>query len=185
MVKGRDIEPLLKAEALSREAASRKQRRAQELSDAMREAMRLDEDGSECVAFDPSRSACIVTVSGFNQSLENNEFPVPDSQADFPDGRDVEARRSAHLKMLLEAEFPMAAPMPGAARDSLERIFQAAVEKRRAAFRRYENDSTLRALYQARYLDLFQGKLQATCKVLASSDSAFSEVASSMASMAG
>lgn len=175
MVKGRDIEPMLKAEALAREAATRKRRHAQELSDALREAMRLNEDGSECVAFDPSRNACILTVSAFNQSLEGREFPVPDSLTDIPDDRYVEARRSAHMKMLLDAEFPMAAPIPAAARDSLDRIFQAEMEKRRAEFRENANDSALRSLYQARYPDLFQGKSQSTCKVLASSDSAFSD----------
>ncbi len=175
MVKGRDIEPLLKEEARNREAAALNRRRAQERSDALREAMRLDEDASECVAFDPPRGVCIVTVSAFNQSLENRDFPVPDSLADFPEAGYVEARRGAHLKMLLDAEFPLAAPIPGPARDSLDRIFQAALDKRRAIFRAHGNDSALRALYQARYPDLFQGKSQSACKVLASSDSAYSD----------
>lgn len=173
--KGRDISALLRSDSLAREDATRKKRQDKELRDALIEAMRLDEYGADCVAFDPATDACLLTVEEYNRSLETRDFPIPDAGADFPSPGDVERERGALLLSLLDGKFLSDYPLPEAARDSLIRVFRKAREERLSAFRKSQGDSALHLLYARHCASMFQGKEEKIYQVLVSSDSTLAD----------
>jgi hypothetical protein len=171
MQKGRDVSALLRNDSLARVDADRKNRQDKELRDALIEAMRVNEYGADCIAFDPATDACLLTVEEYNRSLENRDVPIRDAGPDFPSLSDVERERGAALKSLLDGKFLSDYPLSEEARDSLARVFRKAKEERLSAFHKRQGDSALHLLYNRHYASMFQGKEEKTYQVLVSSDS--------------
>lgn len=171
MEKGRDIAPLLRRDSVERAEASRAEVRHRELRDLLAQAMSLDGNGTDCVAFDPAANACLVNVDEFNGAIEGGDFPIGDAGPGFPDRAEVARARGALLSDLLAGKFLSDYPLPAPIRDSLAGVFAKAEAERLAAFRARQGDSALRALYRRHFETLFQGQEERSYRVLASSDS--------------
>jgi hypothetical protein len=158
-----------RAQAKEKADADRKQRQAMLL------ALRLNEAGTECVAYDPSHAACLVTVEEFNDALEGRAFPAADSGSDVPGPQRIQAMQASVLKEILADRYAADSSLGGPARDSLMQSFETARGKRIRAFAANLGEDSLRALYRRHYADQFQGREERNYRVLASSDSALAD----------
>lgn len=130
-------------------------------------SLRLPADGEECVAYDPSAEACLVTVEGFNRAVEDAVPP----EGQRPDPRAADSARAAVLTRLLDEAYLRSGPMPWRDRDSLEAAYRDASRARVQAFRARLGDSLLHAAYRENFDRLFKGKTAVRVRVLAASDS--------------
>lgn len=173
--KGREAEIFLQQQERDRAKAEQKARADRDHRQAMLLLLRLNEAGSECVAYDPSRSSCLVTVEDFNVALEGRSFPAADSGSDAPSPQRIQAMQASVLKEILADRYASDSSLGGPARDSLMQSFETARGKRTRAFVANLGEDSLRALYRRHFADLFQGREERTYRLLASSDSALAD----------
>jgi len=170
--KGREAEMFLQGQERERAQAEEKADSDRKHRQSMLLALRLNEAGTDCVAYDPSHAACLVTVEEFNDALEGRAFPAADSGSDVPGPQRIQAMQASVLKEILADRYAADSSLGGPARDSLMQNFETARGKRTRAFVANLGEDSLRALYRRHYADLFQGREERKYRVLASSDSA-------------
>lgn len=173
--KGREAEIFLQGQERERAQAEEKANTERNHRRAMLLSLRLNEAGMECVAYDPSRAACLVTVQEFNDLLEGRQFPAADSGSQAPGPQRIQAMQASVLKEILADRYAADSSLGGPAHDSLMQTFETARGKRTRAFVANLGEDSLRALYRRHYADLFQGREERNYRVLATSDSALAD----------
>ena len=139
------------------------------------QALQLDESGEACVAYDPGRGECLLTVDDWNRNVA--EAPAFPGAERFASVRDVPAAalRVKLLSSLLHGEYLRSALERDSARAGLERECRARADSQVAEQRRQIGDSALRALYQARFDRDFRRREEPVIQVLATSDSVLAD----------
>lgn len=136
------------------------------------EGLRLQADEEACVAFDPGRGGCLLTVADFNRGVE--EWPsIPGAErSGSASGLQVASLRRSMLQALLEEPYLRYKLAGDSAAEGLEREWRSLKDRRLAAARREAGDSTLRSRYRQRFERDFKAREERIVQVLATSDSA-------------
>lgn len=169
--KGRDLESIARMDSLERARAIVQERENLLYRKRFLQAMRLDEFGQDCVAFDPAAGACLLTVEGFNRLAMDWNVPPPAAPGEAP-GRDaVDGARRRLLSDFLRERFPLHRAMESGAGDSVESILRDRSREKWERKRREIGDGKLRALYRAHHERLFRGREERMFHASGSSDS--------------
>jgi hypothetical protein len=114
------------------------------------EGLKLQADEEACVAFDPGRNECLLSVADFNRGVE--EWPsLPlggHSGAASASVLPVASLRRSLLQALLDEAYLRYQLARDSAADSLEREWRSLKDRQIAAARREAGDSSLRSRYR-------------------------------------
>jgi hypothetical protein len=173
--KGKDPSLYAREDSLRRAQAEAQRRKQLEARADFARALQLDGNEEDCVAFDPGRSACLVTVAEFNRSAA--EWPPSQGRSlrgHAPEPKVEELRRKV-LHSLLATDYLEHRLSRDPGKDSLNAAWQAWRSRRLESTRKQVGDSALRALYHARYERDYRRRDEPVVQVLGMGDSALAD----------
>jgi hypothetical protein len=172
--KGRDPDLFAREMAAYKRKEAERKAEARSERDRETQALRLSGPPAACVAYDPARDSCLITIEDFNREAETRPMRPRGVPGASGDAERATARRNLLASLLGPAYLEFRISLSGKS-DSLARLVARAGKRGLPDAGDKEAEADLRKRYRAWYPRLFQPREDIAVEAIGAGDSALAD----------